>query len=147
MKPTRRSSLFLLELMLSILLFILAATICVQVFVKSHSISKKSTELSHAVLASSSVAEILKSNVDHPEILLKQYPFIVESDDCLFIYFDANWQHTDEANASYLLQLCTQIDDSFLINDITVCNISEKESVIYHLETKKYTPKEGVHEN
>lgn len=144
MKPTRRSSLFLLELMLAILLFILAATICVQVFVKSHTISKKSTELTQAVLAATSVAEILRSDESYSDILFQVYPFAEETNDQFCIYYDSDWQHTNASNGSYALILNTNIDEHYLTGNISVQNISEKENYIYQLETKKYIPKEDL---
>ena len=38
--PAKRSSLFLLELMIAILFFCLASAVCVQIFVKAHTISR-----------------------------------------------------------------------------------------------------------
>ena len=43
--PAKRSSLFLLELMIAILFFCLASAVCVQIFVKAHTISRETEEL------------------------------------------------------------------------------------------------------
>ena len=39
--PAKRSSLFLLELMIAILFFCLASAVCVQIFVKAHTIQPR----------------------------------------------------------------------------------------------------------
>ena len=53
-----KSSLFLMELILSILFFSLASAVCVQLFVKSHLINRQSTDMTNAVNLSQDVAEI-----------------------------------------------------------------------------------------
>ena len=73
-QPTRRSSLFLMELIIAILFFSLASTVCVRIFVKSHTLEQESIQLNHAVLAASSVAEIFRNQENPFEILEKQYP-------------------------------------------------------------------------
>lgn len=58
---TSKSSLFLMELILAILFFSLAAAICVQMFVKSHQLSRDSVKLNHAVVYCESMAETFYS--------------------------------------------------------------------------------------
>ena len=58
-KKTSRSSLFLMELIMSILFFSLAAAVCVQLFVQSHTLSKSSVELNHGVVECESMAEYI----------------------------------------------------------------------------------------
>ena len=99
MQPTRRSSLFLLELIIAILLFILAAAICVQVFVKSHLLEQKSNDLSQAVLASASVAEILRSDGDYEDLLLHKLGAKKLADGRYRIYYDENWGLTDSSGS------------------------------------------------
>ena len=92
MQPSRRSSLFLLELMIAILLFILSAAICIQVFVKAHTIEVKSTSLNEAVLASESVAEIFRSEEDFEMLLSDTLQADKLADDRFQIYYDKNWK-------------------------------------------------------
>ena len=47
--PAKRSSLFLLELMIAILFFCLASAVCVQIFVKAHTTSRETQELNTAL--------------------------------------------------------------------------------------------------
>ena len=64
-----KSSLFLMELILSILFFSLASVVCVQLFVKSHLISEQSTDSSNAVNLSQDVAEIYTGVLDYDNYL------------------------------------------------------------------------------
>lgn len=58
-KHVRSSGIFLIELILAIFFFSLASAVCVQIFVKSHLLSRDSERLSHAVNECCSVAEVL----------------------------------------------------------------------------------------
>ena len=54
---SRRSSLFLLELIIAIAFFSIAAAVCVQFFAKSHDLEQESSRLNHAVHLATSAAE------------------------------------------------------------------------------------------
>jgi len=56
------SGLFLIELMLAIMIFALAAAICLRVFVASDQISAESVQLNRAVLSAQSSAESFKAS-------------------------------------------------------------------------------------
>ena len=47
--PAKRSSLFLLELIIAILFFSLTSAVCVQIFVRAHLISRQTQELNTAL--------------------------------------------------------------------------------------------------
>lgn len=52
-----KSGIFLMELILSILFFSIAAAVCVKLFVTSHQLSDQSVNLNHAVAMAESIAE------------------------------------------------------------------------------------------
>ena len=56
-RESSKSSLFLLELMISIVFFALAAAGCVQVFAKAHMLSQEASRLDMAVSVAQSLAE------------------------------------------------------------------------------------------
>lgn len=58
---SRRSGIFLTELMIAILLFALASALCVQIFARAQQISTQAQELSEGVNRCSSAAELLRS--------------------------------------------------------------------------------------
>ena len=146
MKPTRRSSLFLMELMLAILLFSIAAAICVQVFVKSHMISEQSTNLNYAVLASTSVAEIFRSSDNSFEILSKEYPLSESDDHKTYIYYDNNWLPTAAENSCYTLLVEYTQESEFLVAGISAYKTQTTDAPIYNLDVIKYIEKEEISE-
>ena len=63
----RKTGLFLMELIIAILFFSLAAAICIQLFVKSHMISERSIALNHSILLAQNTAEIFHATNGDPE--------------------------------------------------------------------------------
>ena len=64
-----KSGIFLLELLLSILLFAVASTICIQIFAKSHVLSADAVRLDHSVSLAQSIASCIQSGITAPEEL------------------------------------------------------------------------------
>lgn len=92
-KSTRRSSVFLLELMIAILFFSVASAVCTQVFVKAQDLSREARTLSQAVTACSNAAEIL-DNIGCPqnaeEILRQEFEDIQENNGELMVTYEEN---------------------------------------------------------
>ena len=136
---SRRSSLFLLELMIAILFFIIASSICVRLFVKSHALEQSSRDLDASVREAVSVAEILRSQDDPFSVLETVYPLGISEKDQFIIYYNKNWAPCTESDGSYHLELNTKMDTSFLTGTI---NVYQEESLLYSLSVEKYIPKE-----
>ena len=134
-QPTRRSSLFLMELIIAILFFSLAATVCVRFFVKSYTLEQESQKLNHAVNAATSVAEIFRNQEQPFSLLAEEYPYGEQAENAYYIYYDINWSLCTSSNAVYTVLLQTAENDTFIIGDITV---TDNDNTIYHLTIKKY---------
>ena len=140
-QPAKRSSLFLMELIIAILFFSLASTVCVRIFVKSHTLEQESIQLNHAISAASSVAEIFR-NQDNPfEILEKQYPDGIENDNHYQFFYDEGWSLCNRNEAIYTVIADFTKDGSFESADIQV--VTSKQC-IYDLSVKKYVDQEAM---
>ena len=139
-QPTRRSSLFLMELIIAILFFSLASTVCVRIFVKSHTLEEESIQLNHAVLAASSVAEIFRNQENPFEILEKQYPDGIKNENHYQFFYDEDWSLCNKNEALYTVAADFTKDGSFESADIQVV-LSEQ--CIYDLSVKKYVDQGG----
>ena len=140
-KPAKRSSLFLLELIIAILFFCLASAVCVRFFVKSHLIERDTTALNHAANYASSVAEMVRSSEDLPACLKEQFPEgASRQEGDYMIYFNHDWNTCSEDDAAYSLNLSYKQADNFLLGRIVVSDSQESEE-IYSLEVKKYLQK------
>ena len=56
MNNSSKSSLFLIELILAIFFFIIAMAVCLQLFVKAHTLSNDTISMNHAVLWTQNLA-------------------------------------------------------------------------------------------
>lgn len=140
-KTAKRSSLFLLELIIAILFFILAATACVKIFVHSRQLENDSIALNQAVIACTSVAEILRSESDPYDMLQEVYPTGTATQDHFYIYYDNKWKLCSEADARFTVSLQTEYTDDFQKGYISVL---DQDVSIYQLEIETYLGEEVV---
>lgn len=135
----KRSSLFLVELMVSILFFALASAVCIQIFAKSHTKSIETARLNMAVAKTQSAAEVFL-NSDSPEDMLPVvFPEGQMNVDTFTMYYDKDFNSCKEKDASYALKIIIHSKAQDQISQITVSSIGS-EKVIYSLEVKKHIP-------
>ena len=115
--PVRRSSLFLLECIISILFFIITATVCIQLFAKAYVISKNSEDLTMAVHLTSSYVEEFRGGQTFPEEL--------------HIYYDDSWELCDENNFSHILTITMSSDSDMIVGHFIMDDIFETSSSKY----------------
>ena len=138
-KPVRRSSLFLMELILAIFFFILASAVCVRFFVKAHTLEQESMDLNHAVTAASSVAEIVRSQDEPFAFLEKQFPLGASGSNTFTVFYDSSRQLCGESEAIYRLVLEGSTEDAVFTGEIVV---SKGDSEIYRLTAEAYVREE-----
>lgn len=135
-----RSGLLLMELIIAILFFSLASAICLQLFVKAHTLGQDTRELDMAVRQASSVADILSQSEHPPEMLQKLFPGSQVGDLQSHLYFDQDFQPCNSENACYLLDItAAPSDDRTTFYTITV-SVNESSDEIYRLEIMVYRP-------
>lgn len=137
---THRSSLFLFELMIAILFFILSATVCICLFVKSHTLESENIDRNHAVSSAISVAEIIRTQSDPYSLLKKEYPLGSCSDSEYLIYYDASWSPCSASESVFILELHTTQSDNFFVGFI---DLYKDNDILYSLSIKKYLGEEA----
>lgn len=123
----RSSSLFLMELILAILFFSIASAVCVQVFVKSHLLSREANALNHAVNLCTSAAETISASPAET------------TEGSTVTYYDEDFSVCDPDDRVYTLTVDAGRRDSFLDAHIVITDPSEK--VIYELNTTNHIPR------
>lgn len=133
-KRASGSSLFLMELIIAIMLFCLASSICILAFVNSHLMHTSSTLSNKAVAVVQNTAEIIRSGDTTDEIIgnLKQmYPSSLSSADLsdllnreLIIPLDVDFNESLDEKI-YNLSLECNIDDGLFCSIITFYNGKE----------------------
>lgn len=153
-----RSSLFLMEMIIAILFFSLASAVCIQLFAKSHTLSKQTVNQNHAVIQAQNLAESYLALEGNLEQLTALFDTAVTDSAAgkLQLYFDGDWNYTSASDAFYTAELCCHpINENGLITaDIIVSELSTsmKEqdistSEIYSLQVAHHiAERRGKHE-
>ena len=117
----RHSSLFLIELMISLLFFSLAAAVCIQFFIQAHLLSQQSANLNEAILISQSLAEEFRAKNGE-----------LENQE---VYYDANWNPSTKEMAVFTSQLSISTLESNMMQAHIVI-YEDWENPIYTLEVR-----------
>lgn len=137
--PANRSSLFLMEIIIAILFFCVAGTVCIQLFVKSHLLTRESKELTMAVNEVTSAVSLVDHNVDLPTAIEDSYPSAVEKYGDYIVYYDDSWSSCSAEEGVYSLVISIIVSDTRIVGDISVNRLSD-DSVIYQLDAGKHIP-------
>ncbi|MDR2615884.1 MAG: hypothetical protein LBC28_04825 [Oscillospiraceae bacterium] len=91
-----KTSLFLVELMLALLLFAFCSAICIQIFNAASSRAREAEALSRAVFKATEAAELYKASGGDLEKTADVYGFSHSRlfDGELVVYYDENWDET-----------------------------------------------------
>ena len=125
MKSISRASganLFLMEVLVAILIFAIAASICVRIFVYADSVSDTSTALNNAVIKAETCAECFKATSGNTKEIASILQYSCENN-TVFAYYDIDWLQTTKEKSAYTLVLTcikgknNQIDGDIIIKD------------------------------
>ncbi len=140
----RHSSLFLLEIIISILFFALVSASCLKVFAKAHNLSVETFNLNQGISQLENVAELLKSiDTDKAsdantvtEVLTSYYGKSVDADAetkaSWQICFNNDWQACRDYDAAYYIELQQEdpeASDSLCTYTIKVTDPSKEEPI------------------
>ena len=116
-----RTSLFLMELIIAVFFFSLAAAVSIRLFVGAHKLTEKSTALSNATIWSQNLAEAFyECNGVIPKIA-EMFPYSSASEDAVILFFDEEWNVLQDthSDASYeALLVAEKVDAATLYSDI-----------------------------
>lgn len=137
-KAKSRTSLVLMELIITILFFSLASAVCVQLFVKAHLTTNKTRELNHALSITQSIAEVMNGTDGSIKTIKEFYKDVEGSSDYFVIYYDEDFvQTSDYDNATYAADVTvTHVGN---LNNLDICFMRLKGyEEIYTLRSSKY---------
>lgn len=143
----KASSLFLMELILAILFFSLACSVCVPLFVKSHLLSNESWTLNCASNQCSNAAELLSSSGSLDQfgsLLAEQYPDLEQTNAGWTVFFDDDFDACTRQDAVWCMALSCTEESGMLTADITVSGLSGNQSgeEVYTLFVKHHPVRE-----
>lgn len=133
-----KSSLFLMELILALLFFSLASTVCIRLFVKSHTISTNTQDLNYAVTQSQNLAESFIGFDGDMQAMKSLFETSkLNADNSLLTVYEGDYYST----LLFTKQLCdnTLPVGNTISADITICR-RDSNKVIYTLHVDHYIP-------
>lgn len=145
----RRSSLFLIELMISIFFFAIASSVCIQLFAKAKLTGDQSSAANQALLQAQSAASVFYAGNGTLHLLSETFPDAVQKDtesgqEHWVIYFDADWNSCPEGKeAVYRMTVSaaqTGTDADALSEAEILVETLEPQQVLQELSLKYHEP-------
>lgn len=139
-----KSGLFLMELIMSILFFSLAATVCVQMFVKGHSLSEESVRLNHCVICCQGLADSFYGCDGNIHDINRSVvnSIITNGGNGIAVFFDENFNNiSNRADCRYCVEGFLKPEDDLLTLDI-ICTDMSDGNIIYELSPTLYPQNE-----
>lgn len=127
-KRINSPGILLTELIFAVLIFAVAAAVCMQLFAGAHSMSTRSVELSHAVSECSSAAELVSSlnSADELEKLIYAvYPTAEKAGESYTVFFSADFLPCPKTEARYTLSLNASGEEGGVNADIVFSSADE----------------------
>lgn len=133
-----KSSLFLMEMIVTILFFSIASAICVRLFAESHVLSRQADELNMAVAVSQSFVEVMRGTDGSIDAMTEQFPNAERiNDNTLEQYYDADYQECTEDEARFVAEITLSNTGAFQVIETRFINLETKE-LVYELSATKY---------
>ena len=132
-----KSSVFLLEILINILLFCVLCVCSLQFFIKSYQLTNKTTSLHHAVTICNSVAATFQSGNGTLESLEAVYESSFTSGDSLYIYLDKNYQECDSRDVAYYIMVSPQ---HTAIPSVNISFYENGYDATYQMDVYNYQP-------
>lgn len=136
-----KTSLFLMEMILSVLIFSISVAICVKVFMKAYNISYSTKELNMAVTRCTSAAELFygfSGDLSQIQMEMDADHSGISDKGSLTLFYNGKYDKCSEKDAEYYMLLVNHKDEDILTCDITMCKYNNDE-VIYSLSLDMYT--------
>lgn len=132
-----RSSMFLMEIIINLLLFSMLCVCSLQFFIKAYQLTEKTTTLHHAVTACSNVASVYESGNGETDIIYDTYPYAIYVNDQILIFYDENYNECDREHGAYYI-LVERADT--LVNKISIRFYKTDGESCYSIQACNYQP-------
>lgn len=130
-----KSTLFLMEQLIVILIFSFCAAVCVKIFVVSFIMTSDSNDMTNALRIAQSGAECYKAVAGDSEYAASILGGGIVKDGVVSVYYDSDWHVCEGSEAAYILKFTedkgqytdSNIPESLLFNIISVEKITGEE--------------------
>ena len=139
-KPTANpSSLFLLELIFAILFFSVTSAVCVQVFVKSHTLSTQAHDLTQASRRAGDVAELITASTS-PDDMKNLLDAVNIASENFTIFYDSDFIPCSQETAVWQLSGTWNLNGQLLDVQLDVTKLTSgvEADVFYQLPVRHH---------
>lgn len=100
-----KSTLFLMEMILSILILSLTCTACVQIFAAARNNREKARQYNHIQELTVCAEEVLEGWDGRNETFTDLLPCSIQTEDTLQYFYDRNWELCEKADVCYTMTI------------------------------------------
>ena len=126
LKTHSKNSLFLAELILSLLFLELACSACVQVFASAYTNRVQARLLNHMQELTTTICEVLEGWDGNPQVLDHFFEEGTAQDSHFTIYYDNDWNACQKDSAAFVMSLDIQITSTQKGGRLTFSRISRE---------------------
>lgn len=136
-----KSSLFLMEMIITILLFSVCGAICMRLFAASNTLSRQTKELNKAVAVAQGFAEVMRGTDGTLQSIMEEYPNSVSGSDGYFeVFYDKDFTECPYNEAVYVGDITLTPNGAIQNMEVRIVRLSDYEE-IYSLTATKYMNK------
>ncbi|MBR6159083.1 MAG: hypothetical protein IKQ40_02180 [Lachnospiraceae bacterium] len=133
-----KTSLFLMELIITILLFAACGAVCVKVFVMSHVMTRDTVELNEAVSIAQGFAEVMRGTEGDIASVLEHYPEAVSGGEGFFeVFYDEDFEVCTYQEAAYVGDVTMSPNGAIQNMEVRIVRLKDYKE-IYTLNATKY---------
>lgn len=138
-RTTSKTSLFLMELIVTILFFSLASTVCIQLFVKAHLLGKETTIQNHSIVLAQNIAESFYQFEGDTASMCSLLEGTMDQENSFSLYRDAEWNACDKADAAFITTFFVKQEETMVYGELFVEDV-ESDSQVYSLSLATHIP-------
>lgn len=138
-KRHSKNSVFLFEIILNLLLFSMLITVGLSFFIKTHTLTNKTSQLHHAVACCSNVATVFEAGNGTLDNLMDLYPYSICMNDKMIIYLDENYNEISSNNYTYSIIITLLSEQEYAnLHKIDITFYDDSSSEIYSIKACNY---------
>ncbi len=133
-----KTSLFLMELIITILLFAACGAVCMRLFVTSYVMTQDTVELNESVSIAQGFAEVMRGTDGDIDSVLEHYPNAIRGGEGYFeVYYDSNFEECGYEDAAYVSDVTMTPNGAIQNMEVRVVRLRDFKD-IYTLDATKY---------
>lgn len=133
-----RTSIFLMEIILNLLLFSILLIVGLQFFIRTHTLTEETSRLHQAVAGCKSVASAFENGSGSRNDFLELYHYSVNLDNKTLLFLDSGFQECQKQDASYFITITINDTKTDGLKKAHITCSSADHRVIYSLTACHY---------